>query len=110
MTDERYWGQVKEFRADRIGKAISQTSSDTFKNFSDFLMDTHRYSVDKMNFGKDVWREIYQGYIEVENHPSLERRMMELKRGKNWGRLEYVRYATIFRWRLSPLCGKGWKL
>jgi hypothetical protein len=47
----------------------------------------------------------YKRYIEIEFHPSIERRKQSLKRG-GWGLYDYVeQFLLILKWRVT---GKGW--
>lgn len=89
-TDERYWKQVYELRADRIGFQLSNISVDIFK---------------KLMF-------YFQTRIETEDdfHPLYETRVREIEKYNNvkWGIKDQLRYTWKFIWNLKV--HKEWRL
>lgn len=89
-SDERYWKQVCELRADRIGLQLSNISIDLFKKFM-------AYS---------------QNEIETEEdfHPLYETRIREMEKYQNmkWKVKDYLRYTWEFAWNLR--IHKEWRL
>lgn len=106
FRDERYWKQVMEFRADRVGMSISHTTPELLEKV---LTCTTEDEEKENNNGKiDIFHKIYQRKIERQIHPSAERRIYEAKRNRPWGVGEYFRYLwIIFR---NLLVGSGWSL
>lgn len=108
LSDERYWNQVKEFRADAIGMEISQTSAEVFEKAMNCVAEEEEEgSVEnKKKTGLLYWW--YKRKVEQQIHPSMERRIYEVRRGRRWRKREYIRYL----WMVcrNVVTGKGWKL
>lgn len=89
-SDERYWKQVYELRADRIGIQISDVSVDIFKELM-FYSQTR---------------------IETEDdfHPLYETRIREIEKYNSikWGIKDQLRYTWKFTWNLR--IHKEWRL
>lgn len=97
LSDDRFCRQILELRADRIGLQVSRTDPDTFRMLVPFL--------EVMEEEGNLLYRYYKGYIDVPSHPSMQRRLKELERGKKWGIPEYARYILIVQFT-----GKGWRL
>ena len=100
LSDVRFCRQIMELRADRIGLQLSRTVPDTFRTLLPFL--------EVMEKEENLLYQYYKNYIDVASHPSLQRRLKELERGKKWGVVEYVRYMLIVQIRI--ISGQGWRL
>ena len=100
LLDVRFRVQIMELRADRIGLHISRTVPDTFRILIPFL--------EVMEEEGNLLYQYYKKYIDVAPHPSLQRRLKELERGKKWGILEYARYIRIIQ--IHIITGQGWRL
>ena len=100
-TDERFWGQIKELRADRIGMLASGVSMETFRNA--VQEESNLGTANKVQQGK-------KAEIEPDPHPSSETRIRELERHQNqpWKLVDYLRYAVQY-WRKLRL-SKEWRL
>lgn len=89
-SDERYWKQVYELRADRIGIQISNVSIDIFKELMFY----------------------FQTRIETEDdfHPLYETRIREIEKYNSikWGIKDQLRYSWNFTWNLR--IHKEWRL
>lgn len=105
IIDARYWGQIKELRADRVGMEVSNTSPNVFDAFASYCQ--HNLNGDS-NEKDNIIYFFYKQYVELEDHPSLKRRSIELHRNKRWGITEHIRYCWMIRWK-SWKC-RGWKL
>ena len=105
MVDFRYWGQIKELRADRVGMEVSNTSPNVFDAFASYCQ--YNLSGDSDEKSNIVYF-FYKQYVKVEEHPSLKRRSIELHRNKKWGITEHIRYCWMIRWKLWG--HHGWKL
>lgn len=100
ITKRKFWKQVMEFRADRIGLEVSRVDISVFEKF---LL---RY--EKKQEGQDnIFLKMYERYMEEKDHPSIHRRIIEIKRGK-WKKTEYLRYLWLVGKRVYS--GKGWYL
>ena len=81
-SDERYWKQVYELRADRIGLQASNISLDIFKELMLY----------------------FQTRIEIEDgfHLMYETRIREIEKynGIKWGIKDHLRYTWKFTWNL----------
>lgn len=100
VFDERYWQQVREFRADRIGMAISNTTPAILEEALRCTAETEIKDANDRGF----FNRMYQGWIEQKVHPDAERRIYEAKRGQKWCITEYFRYL----WLINT--GKGWQI
>ena len=101
FTDERFWGQIKELRADRTGTLVSGVSMETFRN-----------SVQaEWSFGAaEKVRRHEKAEVEPDAHPSPETRIRELERHYHqpWKAADSLRYAVEY-WRKLRL-SKEWRL
>ena len=109
LRDKRYWSLVKEFRADAIGMEISQTSAEVFEK----AMKCIAAAEEEDGFIRDKKKDsllyrLYNCNVEQQIHPSMERRIYEARRGRKWGKREYIRYL----WMIcrNVFTGKGWKI
>lgn len=104
LSDKRYWNQVMEFRADRVGMMISNTSPEILENILTCIAEDDDEEIQQDNF----LHKIYKNTMEQHIHPSAEQRINEVRRGIPWGPAEYVRYL----WKIGKnvLIGKGWRI
>lgn len=106
LRDEKYWKQVMELRADRVGMSISGTSSELLEKVLACSNEEEEENIGKVKC--DMIQQIYQKGIMQQIHPSARRRIYEARREKTWGSGEYFRYLWMISRNL--LMGKGWKL
>lgn len=106
LRDERYWKQVMEFRADRVGMAISHTTPDLLEKV--LLCTAEDEEGDEKHERINFVQKMYQRKIEKTIHPDTGRRIYEARREKPWGPGEYFRYLWIIAGNL--LMGKGWRV
>lgn len=106
LRDERYWKQVMEFRADRVGMSISGTSAEVLEKVLACSMEEGEENIGDVK--NNIIQQIYQKEIMQQIHPGVGRRIYEAKRGKPWGSGEYFRYLWMISRNL--LTGKGWSL
>lgn len=107
MSDKRYWGQIAEFKADRIAVSCANGGKDAFVNFwfSPKELDKEKTSTDKISKENIIYR-YYKEQIETEEHPSKERRKYLLEHRGKWQWWEYFEHAIVIRiWRMK---GLGW--
>lgn len=104
MINEKYWFQVMEFRADRIGMEISGASVEIFKQALQ-LMDSEEKSTEK---SANIFQESYDRYVEVHIHPQKETRVYEVMRKKGWNMTDYVRY--LFLIGRNVILRRGWRI
>ncbi len=109
VSDESYWFQMAELRADRIAIDISGVQPEKYTEYlkdSSFVQNEIKNNnyINKNNF---IYRE-YKKNIEKIKHPSLKRRIEVLDRKyKKWGYLEYFTHIFIItKWKLT---GRGWR-
>lgn len=89
-SDERYWKQVYELRADRIGLQISNVSVDIFKELM-FYSQTRIVT-------EDDFHPLYKTRIrEIEKYNRIK-----------WGIKDQLRYTWKFTWNLK--IHKEWRL
>jgi len=103
LRDKRYWNQVMEFRADRVGMMISNTSPEILENVL-ICIEEDDDEIKQDNFLHKIYKNTMEQYI----HPSAEQRINEVRRGIPWGPGEYVRYLWIIG--KNVLIGKGWRI
>lgn len=104
VTDERYWKQVMEFRADRIGMAVSGTSPDILEKA--LQCTTEGDNGEENQEKKGVLHKIYKKNVVI--HPDYRRRVKEAQRNRPWGIGEYFRYLWLIS--RNVMLGKGWKI
>ena len=106
ICDIRYWGQMSELRADKKGMKVAEVSKDVFDTYWEFARSIeHEAAATRRISSANFLYKRYKRYIEIEYHPSIERRKQSLKRD-NWGIYDYVeQFLLILKWRIT---GKGW--
>ena len=103
FTDNRFWGQIKELRADRIGMLVSGVSLDSFRH--SVLLE------EELQFGARIMaQQSSKTEIEPDAHPSSVTRINELEKHHNlpWSLVDYFRYALQY-WRKLRFSNE-WKL
>lgn len=108
LLDERYWNQVKEFRADAVGLEISNTSAEVLEKALKCISDGEDDSIVKKEKKENPVYTFYKKSVEQQIHPSAERRIYEAKRRQTWRKREYFRYLWLVG--CSVFSGKGWKI
>ncbi len=106
MCDERYWKQVMEFRADRIGMAVSNIPPAILEEALRCTAEGEINDEKKIDTG--ILYRIYQKRVEQQVHPGIKRRIYEAKREKPWSFREYFRYLWLISWNVTTR--KGWKI
>lgn len=106
LRDERYWNQVMEFRADRIGLAISNTWPEILEKA--LKCTAGNEEDDEKKEKENMIHSIYKREIEQHIHPRIERRIYEVKREVPWSLREYFRYLWIIG--RNVLMRKGWRI
>lgn len=106
ICDIRYWGQISELRADKKGMKVAEVSKDVFDTYWEFARSIEHEAEATLRISSaNFLYKRYKRYIEIEYHPSIERRKQSLKRD-NWGIYDYVeQFLLILKWRIT---GKGW--
>lgn len=89
-SDERFWRQVNELRADRIGLQVAGVSVETFRNLMQY------YQTELM--------------ADDDFHPPYSTRNTEIEKYKDykWGLKDYLRYTWRFTWNLT--FHQNWRL
>lgn len=77
MCDVRFWGQIAEFRADRLAITVCEGDKMAFVEF------WKEYSKDQCSTKTNAIDQFYRKYIKVEAHPIMERKWNCLKKDKN---------------------------
>jgi len=92
LNHERYWKQISELRADRIGMKVSRTSPDLLER----LLKNTDYGTD-VPAEEGIVKKVWNQYAGIDAHPSAELRINELKRNVPWGLGEYFRYFFVLK-------------
>lgn len=98
LTDRRYWGQMSELRADRVGQQL--TGADPAELAT--IMEHMEYTALEDN----ALHRVYKRYWEMHYHPSVRRRIACMKKQRRWGVRDYISqlwYIRVCLWK-----GKGW--
>jgi len=107
MCDSRYWGQIAEFKADRIAAEYVEGGTEAFVYFwgNDKKIQLEEEST--QNIIKENWiYKYYKRNLEVEKHPSWKYRRKLMEERKEWKWWEYFEHALVIRkWRRK---GLGW--
>lgn len=99
MTDERYWRQIAELRADRLAIDICKADKQIIIEFWKHYGVTEEKKT-------NIVDQFYIKYIKVEGHPPIKRRMELIEKRNKWYWWEYFEHAIlILKWRLT---NKGW--
>lgn len=107
MCDKRYWGQIAEFKADRI--AVNYVSGGR-KAFVDFWLTEEKEQWEEDSTRKisreNVVYKYYKRNIEIEEHPCKKRRRKLIEERGKWKWWEYFEHVIVIRkWRWR---GLGW--
>lgn len=111
-----YWGQVKEFRADRYAVNVSGANllafGDYLAHFPSVVLEEEEGKPgrnSKYAF-RNILRVITNKDLDAEEleHPSDKRRKREVESGRAWSIAEYFRYG--FEIRILQITGKGTRL
>jgi hypothetical protein len=107
MCDIRYWEQISEFKADRIAVEYVHNGIQAFESF--WLTEDNIQKEEKstQNIGREnLIYKFYKRNIEIEGHPSKNRRRKLIEKRGTWKWWEYFEHALVIRkWRLL---GLGW--
>lgn len=79
ISDPRYWNQMSELRADRLGLKYSRVNPQIFKDFFDVsgqIKNEQEFS-QKLNSSNFLYR-YYKRYSENEDHPCLNKRIRSI--------------------------------
>lgn len=107
MTDQRYWHQISELKADRLVVLLCKNGQEVFSEFwgNEVNVKNMQSRVEYINNSNKIY-QYYKRYIENEAHPSMERRIQLINKRGKWKWWEYFEHALVVnKWRLS---GKGW--
>lgn len=99
FLDIRYWGQMCELRADRIGVHLSGIEFELMEA----VLNSMDYDLPKE---KNKVHSYYRRYLLIDLHPSVRRRIEFLREGKSWSMFDYLRQAWFIR--LDLYKRKGW--
>ncbi len=115
--DIRYWGQVNELRADRIGLQVSGVSADLFKELFECLEKNEKNNECSVRFHntrrssgtgrlrkilRKKWEEKFHDRMEDDPHPSWEVRVREIEKygSRKWGIRDELMYMCRFSWNI----------
>lgn len=107
MCDKRYWGQIAEFKADRIAVDYVSGGREAFVNFwlTETKVQREDDSTQKIS-RENVAYKYYKRNIEIEEHPSKKRRRKLIEERGKWEWWEYFEHVLVIRkWRWH---GLGW--
>ena len=107
MCDKRYWGQIAEFKADRIAVDYISGGRNAFVNFwlTETRVQEEEDSTQKISRENVVYK-YYKRNIEIEEHPSKKRRRKLIEERGKWEWWEYFEHVLVIRkWRWR---GLGW--
>jgi len=107
MCDSRYWGQIAEFKADRIAAEYVEGGTEAFVYFWANDKKIQREGVFTQNILKEnCLYKYYKRNIEIEKHPSWKYRRKLMEERNEWKWWEYFEYVLVIRkWRRK---GLGW--
>jgi Zn-dependent protease with chaperone function len=111
---DKYWGEINEFRADRIGYQVSGVSIDSVKKLASYDMGRQSSNTEKpkdsliIGVIKFLYRKMNNEKVKEDYHPDWNRRIMELELYGNqkWQFRDYIRLSRSFlknnrKWRLQ---------
>lgn len=107
MCDRRYWGQIAEFKADRIASKYVDGGTEAFVYFwgNDKRIQIEEESTQNINKENFIYK-YYKRNLEVEKHPSMKYRRKLMEERNEWKWWEYFEHALVIRrWRRN---GFGW--
>ena len=100
MSDERFWKQIAELRADRLAINVCKSNKMIIVEFwKEYLEKQDRTETNRLD-------QFYRRYIKIEGHPSMEYRMKLIEKREKWSWWEYFEHAVvIMKWYVT---NKGW--
>lgn len=107
MCDIRYWGQIAEFKADRMIAKYVEGGTEAFVYFwgDDERIQIEEESTQNINKENFIYK-YYKRNLEVEKHPSMKYRRKLMEERTEWKWWEYFEYVLVIRkWRRK---GLGW--
>ncbi|MGG7177443.1 M48 family metalloprotease [Clostridium paraputrificum] len=108
MTDIRYWNQISELKADRVGMEISESEKEMFiKLWKEILNKINKEEEETKRIDESNLCYIYyKRYKENEAHPSIFRRIEMIEKHSEWRVIDYLSHSIcIIRWLITK---KGW--
>lgn len=107
-SDKRYWEQVAELRADKLGLKFSGLPKAMYVNLWENelgKLDEERKTSDTIDSKNILFRYVKRNIGEF-SHPSWKCRIENIMRKTNWGIKDYIIHAIrIRRWKIQR---KGW--
>ncbi|WP_270327020.1 MULTISPECIES: M48 family metalloprotease [Enterococcus] len=108
VTDKRYWEQIAELRADKLGLALSGLSKEMYVDLWEIQLD--RLKKDKKTSDMIDSKNIFYRYVKRNigdfSHPSWECRVNNIMSGSDWGIKDYIVHAIRIRgWKFQR---RGW--
>ncbi len=84
--DDRYWVQIMELRADKIGMQVSGISINIYKAI---YKELEALDIERMDSTGRFYR-FYQKYVDNQSYPALSRRIQSLEQKAAWGIYYYI--------------------
>lgn len=106
LQDERYWGQIKELRADKKGILLSKTSVENFINYNMLIHDEIGTVMKNRMDEKNFFYKLYKKNIETVCHPNIHRRIEFAQRNARWGISDYLYLFIAIK--SDTMRGRGW--
>lgn len=113
FSDERYWGQIDELRADRLGMRVSGTTISSFEEFARLFEERASTEEDTGWYHKSSLFSKILGRLtasEEDLHPNWKTRAAEIEKycSRKWSVLDHIRYTWRFVWNLR--LHKNWRI
>lgn len=105
-ANEKYWKQLTELRADKLGMELAEIGVDEWKEINQILMKKRDYAKEYFENDRNKLFGYYLKYGESNGYPCWERRVKAIEKENRWG---CYFYFWLFREILTGLLRKeGW--
>ncbi|MBO0438896.1 M48 family metalloprotease [Candidatus Enterococcus ikei] len=107
ICNERYWRQISELRADRLGIKLSGCNPKVFSEMWQLLdrIDSEMRYINDLD-ESNVMYKFYKRYLENEDHPNLEYRIKLINLNNKWSIMDYVKHMYVMSYWIKKR--KGW--
>lgn len=102
-ANEKYWKQLTELRADKLGMELAEIGVDEWKEINQILMKKRDYAKEYFENDRNKLFGYYLKYGESNGYPCWERRVKAIEKENRWG---CYFYFWLFREILTGLLRK----
>ena len=90
-ANKKYWKQLAELRADKLGMELAEISVDEWKEINQILMKKRDYTKEYFENDRNKLFGYYLKYGESNGYPCWERRVKAIEKENRWGNVIKLR-------------------